>query len=172
MRGFPMSSLMTAAILERTGCPLHYWVGGPEGRTWVVMTHGACVDHQSFDQLVPLVAERYRVLTWDVRGHGLSRPMGEDFTVPLAVDDLLAILDTLGADQAVLIGHSNGTYLSQELAFRHPERVRAMVVADGTCITWPRSAATLFLLRQSSAVMWLLPFETLKKAGLQTFSAR
>lgn len=165
-----MATSLTAATLERKGCPLHYWVGGPEEGPWVVMTHGAGVDHQSFDRLVPLVAERYRVLTWDVRGHGLSRPMGQDFTVPLAVEDLLAILDRLGADKAVFIGHSNGTYISQELAFRHPERVQALVIADGTCITWPHSAPTLFLLRHSAAVMWLIPFETLKRSGLQAFS--
>src|SRR5262249_47350010 len=102
--------------------------------------------------------------------HGLSRPMGQDFTVPLAVEDVLAILDQLGADKAVFVGHSNGTYIAQELAFRHPERVQALVIADGTCITWPRSALTLFLLRHSGTLMWLLPFETLKKAGLQAFS--
>jgi pimeloyl-ACP methyl ester carboxylesterase len=161
---------LTESVLERMGCPLPYWVGGPEGRPWVVLTHGAGVDHHSFDLLVPLLAERYRVMTWDVRGHGLSRPMGRDFTLPLAVDDLLAILDRLGADQAVFIGHSNGTYIAQELAFRHPQRVQALVIADGTCITWPHSPPTLFLLRHSAAVMWLIPFQTLKKAGLQAFS--
>jgi pimeloyl-ACP methyl ester carboxylesterase len=135
-----------------------------------VFTHGAGVDHHSFDLLVPLVAERYRVMTWDARGHGLSRPMGEDFSVPLAVDDLLAMLDTLGAEKVVLVGHSNGTYIAQELAFRHPERVQALVIADGTCITWHHSPLTLFLLRRSADVMWLVPFETLKKAGLQAFS--
>lgn len=165
-----MAVKLAEAILERDSCPLHYWIGGPEGAPWVVLTHGACVDHHSFDQLVPPLAERYRVLTWDVRGHGLSRPMGQDFTVPLAVEDLLAILDRLGADRPVFIGHSNGTYISQELAFRHPERVRALVIADGTCITWPHGALTLFLLRHSAALMWLLPFETLKKSSLKAFS--
>jgi 3-oxoadipate enol-lactonase len=167
------SGHLTESVLERKGCPLHYWTGGPEesGDTpWVVFIHGAGVDHHSFDLLVPLVAERSRVMTCDVRGHGVSRPMGEDFTVPLAVDDLVAIVDTLGAEKAVFVGHSNGTYIAQELAFRHPERVRSLVIADGTCITWHHSPLMLFLLRHSADVMWLIPFETLKKAGLQAFS--
>jgi pimeloyl-ACP methyl ester carboxylesterase len=108
------------SILERKGCPLQYWTGGPEGGPLVVFTHGAGVDHHSFDPIVPVVAECYRVMTWDVRGHGLSQPMGEDFTIPLAVDDVLVILDALGYEKAVLVGHSNGTYIAQELAFREP----------------------------------------------------
>jgi pimeloyl-ACP methyl ester carboxylesterase len=106
------------------------------------------------------VAGRYRVMTWDVRGHGLSQPMGEDFALPLAMEDLLAILDAVGCEKAVFVGHSNGAYIAQELAFRHPERVQALVIADGTCITWNRGALVMFLLRRSAAIMALLPFET------------
>lgn len=166
-----METPLTAHVLERQGCPLHYWVGGPAGRPLVVFTHGAGVDHHSFDPHLPVVAERYRVLTWDVRGQGQSQPMGEAFSLPLAVDDLLAIMDQLGHDQAVLVGHSNGTYISQELAFRHPERVKALVVADGTCITWQRMAFENWLVQVSGDLMALFPYETLKKAGLPAISA-
>lgn len=162
---------MTEAVLEREGCPLHYWMGGPEGKPLVVFTHGACVDHHSFDPIIPVVAERYRVLTWDVRGHGLSQPMGAPFRLPLAVEDLLAIVNRLGYDRAVFVGHSNGTYISQELAFRYPERVQALVIADGTCITWPRSAFENWIVRVSGDLMALFPYETLKKAGLAQVSA-
>ena len=92
-----MATQLSESVLERNGCPLHYWTGGSDGKPLVVFTHGAGVDHHTFDRLVPLVAEHYRVLTWDVRGHGLSRPMGQNFSVPLAVEALLAILDALGA---------------------------------------------------------------------------
>ncbi len=167
-----MESPLQDFILERKGCPIHYWVGGAAGRPLVVLTHGACVDHHSFDRLAPVVAQDYRVLTWDVRGHGLSQPVGEPFSVPLAVEDLLALLEKLGYEKAVFIGHSNGTYITQELAYRHPERVQAMVIADGTCITWPRSALDRWILRSSAGIMNLMPFETLKKAGLSYISAR
>jgi 3-oxoadipate enol-lactonase len=167
-----MESQLEGLILERKGCPIHYWVGGPEGRPLVVLTHGACVDHRSFEPLVPALAKEYRVLNWDVRGHGLSQPMGKPFSTPLAVEDLLAILDKLGYQKAVFIGHSNGTYISQEVAYRHPERVQAMVLADGTCITWPRSAFEKWIIRASSGIMNFLPYETLKTMSLPMFSAR
>ncbi len=166
-----METLFTESVLERKGCPLHYWVGGPEGKPLVVFTHGACVDHHSFDPHVPVVAQQYRVLNWDVRGHGLSQPIGEPFTLPLAAEDLLALVENLGYEKAVFVGHSNGTYISQELAFRHPERVQALVIADGTCITWKHTAFENWLIHVSGDLMALFPFETLKKAGLSQISA-
>lgn len=167
-----METLLTETIFERKGCPIYYWTGGPEGRPLVVFIHGACVDHHSFDQQLPLVAQTYRVLALDVRGHGLSQPVGEPFNVPLAVDDLLAILDRLGYLQAILVGHSNGTYIAQELAFRHPERVTALVIADGTCITWKHSAWEVWLTRISADLMAPFSFETLKKSSIAQSSAR
>jgi 3-oxoadipate enol-lactonase len=166
-----MDASVTEHVLERQGCPLHYWAGGPEGRPLVVFTHGACVDHHSFDPHIPVVAQRYRVLTWDVRGQGQSQPMGEPFGLPLAVDDLLALVDQLGYAKAVFVGHSNGTYISQELAFRHPERVQALVIADGTCITWQHTAFGNWVINVSGDVMGWFPFETLKKSGLSAVSA-
>src|SRR5436190_23097488 len=76
-------------VFNWKGCPLHYWVGGPQGAPLVVFTHGACVDHHSFDPQIPVVMQQYRVLNWYVRGHGLSQPMGAQCSLPLAVDDLL-----------------------------------------------------------------------------------
>jgi pimeloyl-ACP methyl ester carboxylesterase len=163
---------MMEYTLVREGCPLHYWVSGPEGRPLVVFTHGACVDHHSFDLHVQVVAQRYRVLTWDVRGHGQSQPMGRPLTVPLAVEDLLAIIDLLGYAKAILVGHSNGSYIAQELAFRHPERVQALAIVDGTCITWEHSAFENWLVHVSLPMMALFPYETLKKSGLPGISAK
>ena len=159
-------------ILERKGCSLHYWVGGKNGQPLVVLTHGACVDHHSFDALAPVVAEKYRVMTWDVRGHGLSQPMDGEFSITRAVEDLLALMDKLGEEKAVLIGHSNGTYIGQEMAFHHPDSVKAMVIADGTCITWPRTAMEIKIVYGSNGLMKMLPYESLKTLGLPAFSAK
>ena len=68
-------------ILERRGCPLHYWLGGPEGAPLVVLMHGATVDHRMFNPQVENLVHDYRVLVWDARGHGKSQPLGEGFDV-------------------------------------------------------------------------------------------
>lgn len=158
-------------IFERNGCPIHYWVGGKEERPWLVFLHGACVDHHSLDPLVEGFQSNYRILTWDARGHGQSQPMGQDFTVPLAVDDLLAIMDLEGIDQPVIVGHSNGTYIAQELAFRYPQRLKALVILDGTCITWPRSPLDQWLVKAGVATFDWFPYESLKKSSIKYVSS-
>lgn len=159
-------------MLERRGCPIHYWVAGPADRPLVVLTHGAGVDHHSFDPHLSAIADGYRILTWDVRGHGRSRPAAEPCSVPLAVEDLLAIMDRLGHQQAALVGHSNGSYIAQEMAWRHPDRVTALVIASGTCITWPRGPFERWMLGASPAIMALLPYEMIKRMSLPLMSAR
>lgn len=162
--------MLSEKVLERDGCPLHYWEGGVETAPLVVFLHGACVDHHSFDPIVPVIAEKYHVVSLDNRGHGLSQPMGKPFTVPLAVEDTIALLDLLGAEKAVFVGHSNGTYIAQELAFRHPEKVSALVILDGTCITWTHSAFENWLMNFSPTLLKLYPYETLKKSSVVIMS--
>ncbi|HSK95482.1 MAG TPA: alpha/beta hydrolase [Euzebyales bacterium] len=116
-----------AHVLRRAGCDLSYWTSGPAGAPLVVLTHGATLDHEMFaPQQGPLAAAGHQVLTWDMRGHGTSKPMGAAFTVQVAADDLVAILDDVGADSATLVGQSFGGFVAQEVVFRHPDRVRAL----------------------------------------------
>jgi pimeloyl-ACP methyl ester carboxylesterase len=118
------------------------------------------------------MAEQYQVLVWDVRGHGRSQPMGADYSLCRAVDDLLAILDRVGAGPAVFVGHSNGGYIAQEMAFRHPQRVQGLTLVSGTCITWPRDARTIRQVRAMMRVIDFLPIEWLKRIGLRMGSTR
>lgn len=115
-------------VLERPGVSLHYWLAGAAGRPLVVFTHGATIDHHEWDATAAIVGERYRVLTWDMRSHGASRPAR--FTVAGSVEDLLALLEAAGARQAAFVGHSLGGNIQQELVFHHPEWVAAMVCVD------------------------------------------
>ena len=121
---------LVEGLLERNGVNIHYWTGGKAGAPLVVFTHGATVDHHEWDATLPVVGGNFRLLAWDVRGHGLSRPA--PFALRDAVDDLLALLDRLQVEQAIFLGHSMGGNLHQELVFYHPGRVRAMIFLDCT----------------------------------------
>ena len=158
--------------LERPGCPIHYWLSGPEGRPLVVLTHGACVDHTEFDGLAPLLARRYRVLTWDVRGHGWSRPARGGFAVDRAVDDLLALLDVAGYGEATLVGHSLGGNLGQEVVFRAPDRVTALVLVGCTCNTCKLSRWEALQVRIAVPLLRLLPYGFLKRQSARASTVR
>lgn len=133
------SNIAEEHMLERAGGRLRYWLAGPADRPLVVLLHGMVLDHRMFDAQVAALAGEYRVLTWDLRGHGRSRPAGEPFAVAGAVDDLLAILYRVGRQRAVFVGHSLGGIVAQELAFRFPARVAGLVSFGCSCITLPVS---------------------------------
>ena len=151
-------------VLNKKGSLLHYWVVGPADAPMVVLSHGATMDHHLFDQqLEPLLQAGYRVVSWDIRGHGLSKPLGADFTVPLIVDDLVAILNELGVQNVVALGQSFGGYVSQELLMRCPERVDALGIIGATDITSIPSRTEYLALKLSPYLFKVWPYQNLKK---------
>jgi pimeloyl-ACP methyl ester carboxylesterase len=155
---------LVEGTLPRAGCTIHYWLGGPPDAPLVVFTHGATVDHHEWDATLPLVGEHFRVLAWDVAGHGLSRPATFSFTA--ALDDLLALLDHVQAAQATLVGHSMGGNLHQELVFRHPERVKALVCLGCTWNFQKLTPLESFSLRNAGPIFKVYPHKLLVDQSL------
>ncbi|GGQ47337.1 alpha/beta fold hydrolase [Streptomyces althioticus] len=92
----------------------------------VVLLHSGFVDHRIWDDHVPLLAERYRVVAPDTRGHGFSA----NATAPFRwADDLAALLRHLDAGPAVLVGLSMGGVIATDTVLEHPGLVRAVVTA-------------------------------------------
>jgi pimeloyl-ACP methyl ester carboxylesterase len=153
-----------ASILDRGGSLLHYWTVGPEDAPVVVLSHGATMDHHLFDkQLEPLLDAGYRVLGWDMRGHGLSKPIGVGFSLSTVVDDLVAILDEIGVEKVTAVGQSLGGYVSQELLFRYPERIDALVIIGATDVTRIPPRLENLALKLSPYLFKLWPYQHLKK---------
>ncbi len=154
---------LTHQILQHNGCNLHYWTSGSPDKPLVILTHGAWIDHTEFEGLLPALADRYRLLLWDVRGHGFSKPADPRFSIQTAMLDLLALMDANQADQAILIGHSMGGNLSQEVVFYHPERVRTLVCVDCTCNTQRLTNIEKFSLKIAFPLFHLYPFALLRR---------
>jgi 3-oxoadipate enol-lactonase len=123
--------------LERPDACIRYWVQGVEDAPTVVFLHGATLDHHAWDPQVEVLREQYRTVTVDLRGHGLSTMEGR-FEFGAAVADVVALLHTLRAKPVALVGLSLGGNIAQEIVYRAPELVDALVVADSTCNTAPR----------------------------------
>ncbi|MBZ5710494.1 alpha/beta fold hydrolase [Nannocystis pusilla] len=161
-----------AHVLMRDGCPLHYWLVGDPVRPLVLLTHGAGLDHDLWRDNLAALAACHRVLVWDVRGHGLSRPTSARFSVATALEDMLALLDAAGAAEAVLVGQSMGGNLSQEFVRRHPDRVRALVLVECACNTAPLTALERLGLRLTPALLKLYPYGALLRHSARSISAR
>lgn len=150
-------------MLERAGCPLHYWLGGPAERPLLVLMHGATMDHRMFNAQIPRLLPRYRVLVWDGRGQGRSQPLGARFDLETCAADLLAILDRHEVETAVLIGQSLGGYIAQQVYLAAPQRVQAMVILGSTPLAKAYSRFDVWALRQSLRVFKLWPYDHLMR---------
>ena len=109
---------------------LHVLDAGPEDGPTVVLAHGFPELAYSWRHQIPALADAgYRVLAPDQRGFGRSsRPDAvTDYDVHHLAGDLVALLDAVGADDAVFAGHDWGAMLVWQLALLHPDRVRGVV---------------------------------------------
>ena len=119
---------MPKLVLD-SGLTLHYQqVGdGPD----VVMVHGITGNLAVWHlQLVPALSDRFRVLTYDLRGHGYSGTPPSGYTPDDMADDLLGLLDGLGLERPALVGHSYGADITLYFAARHPDRVSQVVAIE------------------------------------------
>src|SRR6185437_5206577 len=112
-----------------SGCKLYYEIEG-EG-DWLVFAHGGDGNHLCWWKQVAAFKDRYRCLTYDARGYGLSDTSEQPVdAVHSAADDLLALMDHLDIGRAILVGHSMGGMAVSGVSHCRPERVRALVMSD------------------------------------------
>jgi pimeloyl-ACP methyl ester carboxylesterase len=114
--------------------------GGPPARPAVLLLHGwtASADLNFFPAYAPL-AESYRVIALDQRGHGRGLRSLEPFSLEDCADDAAALLGELGVGRAIVVGYSMGGPVGLLLARRHPERVAGLVM-QATALEWRDTA--------------------------------
>src|SRR5215218_8177627 len=100
-----------------------YTVTGPADAPVVVLSNSLGATRAMWDPQVPALAERYRVVTYDTRGHGESPAPAGPYTLDDLTDDLVALLDEVGAERAHVAGLSLGGMTGMRLAARDPQRV-------------------------------------------------
>jgi 3-oxoadipate enol-lactonase len=106
-----------------TAVAVSHSVAGPEDAPVVVLSNSLGATRAMWDPQVPALAERYRVISYDTRGHGDSPSPAGPYTLDDLVDDLVALLDEVGAERAHVAGLSLGGMTALRLAAREPGRV-------------------------------------------------
>src|SRR5437588_2727503 len=98
----------------------------------LVMIHVAQGDQTMFNDLAGAFSAHFQVLTFDQRGSGLSDKPHSPYTIALLADDTAAVMDAVGFPAAHVIGVSMGGTIAQELALRHPHKVRSLILGCTT----------------------------------------
>jgi 3-oxoadipate enol-lactonase len=125
--------------LKLPGTELAYDVSGSGPA--MVLVHGLALDRRMWDDQVEALSDVATVIRYDVRGYGRSRRApGVRYT---HAGDLVALLDHLGIDAAILVGLSMGGQIVTEATLIAPERVRALVLLDSVLdgVRWDDAAA-------------------------------
>lgn len=118
-----------ANTLSADGTTLAYSVYG-QGEPTIVFVHGWSCDSRYWDRQVPYFADKYRVVTVDLAGHGHSGTQRQDYTMESFGRDVVAVLEAVDADSAILVGHSMGGKVILHAAALAPGRVIGVIGAD------------------------------------------
>jgi 3-oxoadipate enol-lactonase len=112
------------------GVFLAYEISG--AGTPVVLIHGAQGDQTMFSGLAPALAAKYRVLTFDQRGSGLSEKPYTEYSIAQLAEDTAVLMEHAGFQNAHVVGVSMGGMIALEFALRHPEKTRTLVLGCTT----------------------------------------
>jgi pimeloyl-ACP methyl ester carboxylesterase len=121
--------------IDRGGVPIHYEVHGPTDRNApaMLLSHGYGATCRMWDGQVAAFADRYRLILWDMRGHGQSGDPADPalYSHALSVGDMAAVLDACGEAGPVVVGGlSLGGVFSLAFYQTCPERVSALLLCD------------------------------------------
>jgi 3-oxoadipate enol-lactonase len=118
------------ATIPVNGTKLHVRLEGPEAAPVVALVNSLATDLAIWDQQVPALVPHYRVLRYDVRGHGRSDAPPSPYTMDLLTDDLFALLAHFKAGPAHVVGVSLGGLIAMAAALARPTDLAGIAVCD------------------------------------------
>jgi len=127
---------------------LHYRVDGPDEAPPVLLINSLGTTLDLWSSQVDAWSRRFRVIRYDTRGHGRSGVPAGEYSLHDLGHDAIRILNAVGAESAHVCGISLGGLTAMWLGVHHPERVRALVIANasarvGTAQRWVDRIATV-----------------------------
>jgi pimeloyl-ACP methyl ester carboxylesterase len=119
------------ATLDRNGVKIHYEVHGGAGPV-ILLSHGYSATSGMWRGQVEALSRDHTLVLWDMRGHGQSDYPADEglYTQDATVEDMAAVLDAVGAREAIVGGLSLGGYMSLAFYVKHRARVKALLIID------------------------------------------
>jgi 3-oxoadipate enol-lactonase len=114
------------------GIEINYEVTGKEGAPWLVLSHSLACSVRMWDPTVEAFKGSFRILNYDMRGHGHTTAPKGPYTLDMLADDLLGLVSSLNIQGANYCGLSIGGMIGQTVALRGKHPFKKMVLADTT----------------------------------------
>ena len=112
------------------GTRLRYFRQGPPDAPAILLLHGLSDSSFSFSRILPLLPPQVQAIAIDQRGHGESDRPSAGYELSGLAADALNVLDAEKVKQALVVGHSMGTYVARVMAALAPQRVASLVLID------------------------------------------
>ena len=107
---------------------------GPEDAPVIIFIHGFPFNKSMWNMQMDALKDNYRVIAYDIRGHGNSDPGIDDFFIELFVNDLLRLMEKLRIEKSILCGLSLGGYIALNAVLKYPDRFDGLILNDTQCI--------------------------------------
>lgn len=130
---------------EANGIQVYYTIDGKEGAPWVTFITGIANDTTMWDGQIAALVHDFRILRYDLRGHGRTEATSGDYSFPLLTGDLIGLWDVLEIDRSNVVGLGLGGAIAIGLGIEHSDRLerlmpcccRAVMTPDFAAI-WPK----------------------------------
>jgi len=120
----------SAAAARSSANGTRYNLSGPTAAPVLAFIHGLGLNRRIWDKFVSRLAPRYRVLTYDLYGHGDSVAAPVKPSMSLYARQLIELIDELGIERCSLVGFSLGGMINRRVAIDHPQRVAALAILN------------------------------------------
>ena len=117
-------------LIEAGGLRQYYRLDGADDRPVLIFSHSLGCDHTQWDRQSIALAPYFRILRYDLRGHGATEVTTGDYTIEMLARDVLALTDALGITQFAWCGLSLGGMIGQWLGANAGDRVTSLVLAN------------------------------------------
>lgn len=118
--------------LKQPDVLLQIFDAGPRDRPAVVLIHGLQDEADTWRHVFQPLAQRQRVIAFDLPGFGRSDKAPRRYDMPFFADVVVGLLDALRLTHATLVGSSLGGMIAESVALAHPARARRLILVDGT----------------------------------------
>lgn len=119
-------------VINLPNVRLHVQELNPEGQETIVMVHGMFSNLAVYYfNIAPMLAKHFRVVLFDMKGHGMSEKVQTGYDLTSMTNDLHDLMDELGIEKAHLAGYSYGGLVALKMAARFPERVGKLAIIEG-----------------------------------------